>query len=877
MEINVRKSQVPPAADGTASWIWTHPVYASFSTERAGILWLRGKPGSGKSVLARSVQRKLLESSTAHGKRTPATLVGDWFYHRRQGGRFIRHESFVRSVLFHFLQQNSKLFPKFFQDVYRSAEPGNSTPWTYETLVDILTRVCYIGMPVVCIVDAVDEAESTEILQLINGLVDAEAGSRAKFIVLSRPNAHIEREIGGRLSIVVERENENDIARIIDMALVSLQKAIHSLDFEHAPRPPLQRLNRIPIRSNTRQPRYRSIAKAVGRENEAINEIRRILITKAQGSILWVKLVLDKLAHEVETNHGATLEELKEAVAQIPEELAEYYKQIRDDLIAKKSARRVQEIRQALMWIFAAPEIGDVTLEGLWEALAKLKDDFTSTSLDGIWEKKILIASYDELWRKLSSICGAFIEIFNPGFSAEESRAYHYGASSAVQLMHQSVRDFLCNPDAAGMLFFSMEEAKELVNRHLEHYLTLTQDDHCRMTAEGPQDPMAVVDWLNDQKLLRLAVKSARSKGLPLAPLIATREWHLEPPPACGAESDMISALQASSCITSGYFSGSAQGHTAIGRLIYHACTEGLPTAVRNMQLLGRFSFVDTMLVKCCLLFVASRVDSFNVKVGLDLPGLVNTSFERPALGAAGKSKPWTAVAIPSRLRYCETCSYDYFEAAKPETVLAEGGSRERRASDGSNMRMKELEFEEDGDDEQHETPHEIRMALRSETPSDRDPPSPNYGEDAVAKPSKLGAHDPEWVSFPWTAMLIVLEKGSMRANYRVPFQGWCSFLDFVCGSKKPRANTSRADPQMSGAHQVAEPGGRQVENYTGGKDAGAGLDHILEAGVPSQEGGESSRAPVEDVEEAILAAALLVTESRNNNDPRYHTRVSED
>lgn len=145
-----------PAVAGTNSWIWQHPVYHAFSGQDAGILWIRGKPGSGKSVLAKSIQRKLLAQSVVHQGEGSTTLVGDWFYHRRRAGRYIQHESFLRSILYHFLQQCTQLFHDFFVKAYRAMDP--------QSVSEVLRNVCQGSRPVICIIDAVDEAKSVDII-----------------------------------------------------------------------------------------------------------------------------------------------------------------------------------------------------------------------------------------------------------------------------------------------------------------------------------------------------------------------------------------------------------------------------------------------------------------------------------------------------------------------------------------------------------------------------------------------------------------------------------------------------------------------------------------------------------------------------------------
>lgn len=546
----------------------------------------------------------------------------------------------------------------------------------------------------VCIIDAVDEAESAEILALIKSVTSS--GSRAKFIVLSRPNVQIERQIDGQPCIVVEDENANDIKTIIGLGLDSLQKAIHSLNFD-APIVLHSRPNRVPRNSSIRQPRYRSLATTVARERNAMAEIRAVLVSKAQGSALWAKLVLDKLIQEAESNEGSTIEELRRAANQIPEELSEYYRRITEELTAQKPPRRAQEIRQALMWICAAAEIGDVTLAGLWEALAMLKGDFNSTTLDEIWQKRILINSYDELWRKLYNICGPFIEIFNPGLSAEESRQFRYGASSIVQLMHQSVRDFLCDPKAAGALYFSLDEAGDLARRHLEQYLSLVTSDHLRINEEGPQDPQLIVEWLDDQKLLQLAIKAAETKRHPIiGSLRATRGWTLQQPIQESDEAAMVNAIRQDECMThEGRHAADGDNMLAIGRLLYHACTEGLATAVRNMLALGWTIPVEetserSKIIVACILFSASRCGSTRVEVGLDLPFGPSLGI-RPRPGSnfrsfGGIRRDGRIVkADPSPLRQCISIT-DEGESINEDRApdLETGGNLEEPHSDSA-------------------------------------------------------------------------------------------------------------------------------------------------------------------------------------------------
>ncbi|KAI0531894.1 hypothetical protein GGR58DRAFT_507980 [Xylaria digitata] len=533
----------------------SHPVYQSFSVCDSGILWIRGKPGSGKSVLARSIQKRLRELSLTKTHASIPLLVGDWFYHRRRGGGFVRHESFVRSILYHFLQQDFSVFQNFLQEAYREMDPREKGTWTYELLVNIFTRICRSSTSILVIVDAVDEAENAQVLALIKSVISETTRSKARFIDLSRPNVQIERQIEGEPTIIVEHENQRDIEQIIDLGFASLQNDINSLDFPTSDRSrkPLH----LPRHSRMLKPRLRSLVTTAEREK--------------------------RLAHEAQRGHGATLEELYGLVSQIPEELAEYYEQLTHELTANKDARTISEIRMALMWICAAAKIGDVTLESLWEALALLKSDFKSKTLEAVWQRQLSVNSYNELWRKISMLCGPFIEIFNPGLSADESRIYHYDALSIVQLIHQSVRDFLCDPDIKdAVLYFSLDEARKM-------------------------------------KLLHLATEIGQSECKPLL----TTLWQMGPCELQEAIDDPeCSLVKMTKVFGDGCTSDEAL--MIVGRLTYHICTTGLVTAMRNLFSLkwltaGLLVLPCGKIITSYILFGASRCQSSNIAVGIDL------------------------------------------------------------------------------------------------------------------------------------------------------------------------------------------------------------------------------------------------------------------
>ncbi|ATY65019.1 kinesin, putative [Cordyceps militaris] len=598
-DMEARRMHVSAATAETNSWIWSNPEYVAFSRQQSGILWIRGKPGSGKSVLAKFIQETLLERlRSTQGPTGCSFLVGDWFYHRRGGGPHVQHYYLLRSILYHLSKQSRDVFTSFCLAAYRSMDPRNMS-WSGDTLKQMILRVCHGPMPVICVVDAVDEAENAEVLSVIRAFAEDTSSSNAKFIILSRPAVAIEQQVAGYHSIVMERENHGDIEKIVCKGLESLRQALHALDLgalpsaECAPRTRGQ-----PRGSRMKQPRSRSVGVAMLHEQLALQEIQNTLIENAQGSVLWVKLVLDQLIRQASSPWTCTLDGLRQAVKRIPHELEEYYTQIVVEMQRQQPAEDIEAIRRMLMWICAAGEIGEVTLEMLSEVMAIIKDNFSSFTVHDIRSSRPLFESWDELWRKMHLTCGVFIEIYNPGLSVEESRDYNYGAASVVQLMHQSVRDFLTESPAAAQLSFNLAEARDFVQSHLSDYLRITgQCLRSRDSGGGSFRCIELLEYLDDWKLLELALLQQHSA----AAAFDFRVPPLQEPTPQSPDFYLCAALLSNAHTfedLSGVVNGASQPgvqntsncmelYLPANRLFYRACKDGLVTAVLNMLALG--------------------------------------------------------------------------------------------------------------------------------------------------------------------------------------------------------------------------------------------------------------------------------------------------
>lgn len=346
----------------------------------SGILWIEGKAGSGKSVLAKTIRLQLVTEWGTIRRAAPLPQVSDWFYSSRHGDLARSHMSFMRSILAQLLEQNQDAFSSY-ATLYRDKKRENSA-WKMEDYEQILRLLAARGLPTTCIVDALDESEvqsgafcelRQHVVELLTGLVDTPS-SRFRIIVLSRYTPDIDRCLrrwskqGGKFAhISLERENAGDIAYLVDHGLAALESAMDDFDSESD--------------SEMDETGYLShrIPKSEEPSDEIFSRMRNFLSTNAQGVILWVKLVTQALIRRVRGG-WYNAKQLEAELKALPRDLSHFYKLIMEDLEAKYPGQ-LDQTRNALMWVVGAAAIRPLALDEMFEALcipAQMTAEFDS-------------------------------------------------------------------------------------------------------------------------------------------------------------------------------------------------------------------------------------------------------------------------------------------------------------------------------------------------------------------------------------------------------------------------------------------------------------------------------------------------------------------
>lgn len=200
---NTRYGKIGKEHKGTLEWIWTHEVYKNWSAADASrLLYIQGKPGSGKSTLTKHFNDHLLEREQT----AKSAIVARFFYSYREGKFERSHRNMLRSILHDILDQDETFFYHHFQTEYRHLVKlrkrghGGIIEQEYESLKKLLLSLSDHSQAkrIYLIIDAVDESDDNDrrdILQLLFRLCLETKHCVVKVFVASRPVTFLDRTL----------------------------------------------------------------------------------------------------------------------------------------------------------------------------------------------------------------------------------------------------------------------------------------------------------------------------------------------------------------------------------------------------------------------------------------------------------------------------------------------------------------------------------------------------------------------------------------------------------------------------------------------------------------------------------------------------------
>lgn len=439
-EFQERRLIVGIPHEETFSWVWSHDSFREWAdSNQSALLWLQGKPASGKSTitnyLRNGLQRYLDQRDSSTKNRH---VIADFFYSLRGGTSQHQrgHTWMLRSILWQLLAS----VPNFWADFCEFHEQKTLSQglkaglplyelnfrnkiWTLEELQSVLVNLGsnYPRVPrltVNILVDAMDESDRDERRKIVSSLLhvgnhDAEWPVTFKVFIASRPDPVFNIVSNKCIFMLLEDETSGDIRTFVDGELKRIVQGVPSL----------------------------------GNGNLAF--VRQELIRKCQGVFLWAKLVLLELenkAHE----EGCTIREMEELLVSIPSDLEDLYDRMRVGL-ASQTMLQEREVKAIFQWAAYAPQ--PLTLFEMREVAAAAACG--GNQLTELEMSRNRVADVNEIKRRIISRCGNFLEVK----SRQEDPT---GLPEIVQFIHTTALQYLTNLPSDERISISDSKAAKL-------------------------------------------------------------------------------------------------------------------------------------------------------------------------------------------------------------------------------------------------------------------------------------------------------------------------------------------------------------------------------------------------------------------------------
>ena len=481
--MNYRQLEVQNARKDSCNWILQHTAYKEWLKDRHGLLWIQGKPGSGKSTLMKKIFQ-LSDDDIGHTRLA-------FFFHRR--GTSLQHNQtgMFRTLLHQLLKQVPSVRTEFFnlyEDKKRWGIFGKDWDWNVMELRQIFKSALLAAAKthhIRVFVDALDEAgedSAREVVsylrELNDSLLEPEAAVSICFSCRKYPNI----TTNDGFQVCVEDENYEDIEAYV-----------------------------------LRELRRQLQIKAQGsKKNDDLKDLKTKVASKASGVFLWAKLAVDLVVRQY--NDGIPLKTIHQGLDKVPPLLDDIFKHIILELVDPEE--RTQSLH-LMQWISLAER--PLSLTELRFAMAC--DDSSIQPLQySCQDCKDFIEDNDRMEKRVVSLSGGLAEV------------KHHEKKYIVQFIHQSVNDFLT---AAGFRYLDPAASEDLVglghhrlSRSCINYLKLGEvlrEDRMwnKQTAVGEPHP-----FLQELPFIQYATKSwflhaekAESRGISQTELVQQFEF----------------------------------------------------------------------------------------------------------------------------------------------------------------------------------------------------------------------------------------------------------------------------------------------------------------------------------------------------------------
>ncbi|KAJ5982693.1 Pfs NACHT and ankyrin domain protein [Penicillium sp. IBT 35674x] len=382
--IDSRKLDIKKAHAKTCRWLLSHPNYEEWLdsvnlSQHNGFLWISGKPGVGKSTIMKYAYLNL--------KRNPrfrSSVIASFFFNARGQSLEKSLNGMYRSLLLQLLEGYPDLQtilddPDVISQCQNGCPPLNVLEELFSTAISALGDRIFT-----CFVDAVDECDKRQVMDMVRCFQDLAEQSTAKNIAFrvcfsSRHYPIISIRRGIRLTLEDQQGHTEDLVAYVASRLVVTDIALNK-------------------------------------------ELQSKIIEKAAGVFLWVFLVVDMLNEEDRSRGGMSLRRI---LAELPTDLSKLFR----DLL-RRDKDDMEALLLSVIWILYAerPLKPNEYYHAIWSGL----------SLEGLVDDQQIPDATSPDPKGLTEKFARYISSSSKGLAEATT-----GNQPTVQFIHQSVRDFL--------------------------------------------------------------------------------------------------------------------------------------------------------------------------------------------------------------------------------------------------------------------------------------------------------------------------------------------------------------------------------------------------------------------------------------------------
>ncbi|KAF5019023.1 hypothetical protein F66182_8973 [Fusarium sp. NRRL 66182] len=306
-QMDSRKTNIKAAYSKTCQWFLKHPDYLAWldhekRQQHHGYLWIRGKPGAGKSIIMKFIYTRMRKKDQ-HQK----ALTASFFFNAR--GEYLEKSipGMYRSLLLQLLEG--------FPDLQQVLDDSDLVPRDQITcpslnvLKDLFrTAVSSLGCrSFACFIDALDECDEQQVMDMVEFFEElaeqcTENGTRLQICFSSRHYPYIDIQSGIRLTLESQDGHTKDLETYIE--------------------------NHLRIK-----------------DRGLVQELKPMILEKAAGIFLWVALVVSVLNKEYSRGRPA----LRKRLAEVPSGLSELFK----DLL-RRDQENMEDLLLSILWILFA-------------------------------------------------------------------------------------------------------------------------------------------------------------------------------------------------------------------------------------------------------------------------------------------------------------------------------------------------------------------------------------------------------------------------------------------------------------------------------------------------------------------------------------------